>query len=1383
MNTKATKEIFIKIIAVAALASSVCAFVVQPSSSLLPLSVEVGDMFPTQVKDPANYNSTLLLSGNANSTTSSKESTETKELKDTQTIKADGNASAFSEKWQKVRIGVVSPTFTWAAYKEGGFYDFYGKYLTSSPIGTNITSDINMLTSTIPHGPFQYFDNNASLGIPGGNFIPLTIEHIKKTIPNAEVTSLEDVDIHDGRVMQNDSAADNAYDILVLFHDEYMTSQGYNNLKQFVGKGGTILFMESNSLIVEVSYNQSSDSVTLARGHLFSFDGKVAQRTAEDERWVEENSMWRGTNFMTAPTFVNIPLSYMPFNYTHSEEQFVSNNNSLVLFDYGAKYPRDGRWGGTIATSEMAYGKGKVIEMGIFSHKLINDNAFWSYVDNIILPRTALQPPAPPSTSSPYYYFLGNANRTISQVYKDPDQQAITVTLNPGESKAEGADLLKLVLPKTLLEFPAQELLVNVDGKQAQFAGFSDDIETGLSILVPGNAKQIQIMPSGISGQAANLTLQHYDCMVLDQASTTHCDVMPNKIEGFAVSSRHTDISEISAPLADSFVETKTAGRGNALEFKASHLQTVKMNDSAQIDAQRFSVAFWVKANGEPFSYAHIISHVNARLTSGWFFDTNSNDDSHHLLAFNVAGARQLVSTPSVEYSEGQFTHIVGVFDGNAVKIFKNGLLAGESKFVGTYNANPNTPLRIGGASSSAVQFLWSGIMQDVLFYNRPLSDSEVKAIYHDGSGARSADGEDNGNSHDAGANQTAEGQAGSAANATTITSDGLVGHWPLDHDLSDVSGNSNNGILTAMVASMAFAPDGRLFFTEKDTGRIMIMKNDTVIEAPFATIADYYSSWEQGLLGITLDSKFSQNHFVYLYYTCRDPDNGGIFNKVVRFTDKNGTGENEEVILDQIPASDGYHAGGAMAFGPLDDKLYIAIGDGTEHAFAQDPNIALGKVLRINRDGTIPPDNPHPDSPVFTSGHRNMYGIAFDHDSGFGIIAENGDNLYDRISPVVKGGNYGFPTLQLPNVNPFLQNGSGLVLPMQIYRDTIAPTQAIYYDGDKFPELKGKFLFGSYTGKIHALTVDENSRKVTEEQIISLNPRAVNDAVIGIAQSPDGDIYYGGYSISKLSAIVKSRSQVLFPADIRLANSSTISEVQLLPDQAGLAIYLQKANGNNSVSNESSTASIVFPFTMLSNIAGVYDMHGEKLHFQKYKEGSNERIVIQYNNTSNPNALFVTTVQNYSLPNVSILASDISLPVGGMASSDAATQTASLNGDQTPIIKLLTDNVKPGKSVIKVRVMEEDSTEKKRITLKYAHDGKIQVVDLAKQQNGIYSALIDTQAPSAILEFQMIEPDGKITNDIENILVADSDNALLDILEGLWDKIISFFKDLFSWI
>ena len=366
--------------------------------------------------------------------------------------------------------------------------------------------------------------------------------------------------------------------------------------------------------------------------------------------------------------------------------------------------------------------------------------------------------------------------------------------------------------------------------------------------------------------------------------------------------------------------------------------------------------------------------------------------------------------------------------------MYKNGILLGITGFNGKYISDPGLPLMIGSSAYCLTCNLWSGIIDEFRFYDRAINQSEVKEIFFNDS--------------------------------PSTVPDGLVGYWTFENSLNDISGNKNNGNLDSIITNMAFTPDGRLFFDEKNSGKIKIMKGDRVLPTPFATVSDYYTSWEQGLLGLAVDPKFEQNHFVYLYYTAIDNKTGQaqVFNRLVRFTENNNQGTDMVVLIDKIPASKGYHSGGALTFGP-DDKLYVGIGDATQHIFAQDGGIVTGKVLRINRDGTIPQDNPFPNSPVYTIGHRNIFGLAFDKKDGVGIITENGDFHYDEINLIQKGGNYGFPTLQPPNIAPELSTNNSSIKPLRSYWQTIAPTQAIYYDGDKVPELKNKFLFGTFMG------------------------------------------------------------------------------------------------------------------------------------------------------------------------------------------------------------------------------------------------------------------------------------------------------------------------------
>jgi glucose/arabinose dehydrogenase len=425
----------------------------------------------------------------------------------------------------------------------------------------------------------------------------------------------------------------------------------------------------------------------------------------------------------------------------------------------------------------------------------------------------------------------------------------------------------------------------------------------------------------------------------------------------------------------------------------------------------------------------------------------------------------------------------------------------------------------------------------------------------------------------------------------------GLVGYWPFDNSTADLSGNGNAGRVSTQAVSMAFAPDGRLFFTEKNLGEVRILKDEKLLPEPFVRISDLYVAQHQGLLGITLDPNFNTNHYVYIYYTSNANETGTRFNKVVRFTESNNKAVDQKILLDNIPASaEGEFAGGALAFGP-DDKLYISTGHANSAELPQNKSSLIGKVLRINNDGTTPPDNPFPNSTVYTLGHRNIFGIAFDEKNGMGIVTENGDAHYDEINILEKGGNYGFPTTQPPTKSPQLDNSSS-VKPVRAYWETIAPTQAIFYSGSKFPDLKNKLLFGSYNqGYIYAIGLNATG-SVTDELSIEF---PYDDNVDSIAQSPAGDIYFGGYNIYKVSSINMDQSKKLTqftelsPSDVKASN--------LRFDIDNASLQFDAKTGDQEYSSTPSIQ-IKIPKTLLT---GIYDVSAVS------KTGESEKIITAF--------------------------------------------------------------------------------------------------------------------------------------------------------------------------
>jgi glucose/arabinose dehydrogenase len=571
---------------------------------------------------------------------------------------------------------------------------------------------------------------------------------------------------------------------------------------------------------------------------------------------------------------------------------------------------------------------------------------------------------------------------------------------------------------------------------------------------------------------------------------------------------------------------------GNALKLEAKYSESVILSDQLKLNSSGFSVSFWTKPSSEYHGVGHIISYGCDKCfpPSGWYFEGSRGvNDSSQSIKFSLHNSTGgLYTSGEVIVPSDVFTHVVGIFDGSSIRIFTNGILAAETAFHGVYNSTKAAtdfygtyPLKVGTASYCNACYFWTGFVDDLQIYNKALTASEVKRIY-----------------------------SFSSLASNSISHDGLIGHWTFDGNLNDSTGNSKPGRVSTLIASMDFAPDGRLFFTEKNTGNIRIMtKDNQVLATPFVTVHDIYVHAEQGLLGLTIDPKFEQNGFVYVYYTYLDKVNATPFNRVVRFTDggNNTASLTYTVLLDRIPASVGFHSSGALAFGSKDDKLYITVGDAaTGKTFPQNSSSLLGKVLRINRDGTIPADNPYPDSPVYNIGHRNMYGIAFNNKDGFGLLTENGASLYDEINTVEKGGNYGYPTLQPPDMAPEASNSSLDIKPLRSYKSVIAPAQATFYDGDRIPELKNKFLFGSLNGAIYSLDIANSSQKqiITEERIHMRH--FPFEGVIGLAQSPSGDIYFGDHSIYKLESInPDSKRQTLFPIQINSSLDANLASIQ----------------------------------------------------------------------------------------------------------------------------------------------------------------------------------------------------------------------------------------------
>ena len=214
-----------------------------------------------------------------------------------------------------------------------------------------------------------------------------------------------------------------------------------------------------------------------------------------------------------------------------------------------------------------------------------------------------------------------------------------------------------------------------------------------------------------------------------------------------------------------------------------------------------------------------------------------------------------------------------------------------------------------------------------------------------------------------------------------------------------------------AWPVALAAAPDGRLFYAELLTGNIRILQGGKVLPKPFATIEDVSNFRESGFLGLALHPDFATTPYVYAMYVVDNPSTGiPSGQRVVRFRDVDDIGQDYTVIVDNLPAvTITFHNGGRIAFGP-DGMLYVSIGDTGEKELAQDPKRLEGSILRYNPDGSIPRDNPIPGSPVYAIGLRNVFGFAFQPNTGFLYATDNGPGGFDEVNRVEAGHNYGWP-------------------------------------------------------------------------------------------------------------------------------------------------------------------------------------------------------------------------------------------------------------------------------------------------------------------------------------------------------------------------------------
>jgi len=285
---------------------------------------------------------------------------------------------------------------------------------------------------------------------------------------------------------------------------------------------------------------------------------------------------------------------------------------------------------------------------------------------------------------------------------------------------------------------------------------------------------------------------------------------------------------------------------------------------------------------------------------------------------------------------------------------------------------------------------------------------------------------------------------------------------------------------------SFAFLPGGDALVTERDSGKLLRVSPSGDVRE-IQTLPEG-GSGEGGLLGVAVSPEYQVDRYIYAYYTTEAD------NRVVRFR----MGETLEPILTGIPVNT-YHDGGRIKFGP-DGMLYVSTGDAGDAENSQDRNSLGGKILRIEPDGSIPPDNPFPDNPVYSYGHRNVEGLAWDA-QGRLYASEFGQNTWDEVNRIEAGENYGWPAVEGRG-----GEDNGYVDPITIWPTSEAsPSGAeILVDG-AIPQWEGDLFVAALRGeRLWHLELNDRGEVVAKEKLLDGEIGRVRD----VTQAPDGSLW-----------------------------------------------------------------------------------------------------------------------------------------------------------------------------------------------------------------------------------------------------------------------------------
>ena len=316
---------------------------------------------------------------------------------------------------------------------------------------------------------------------------------------------------------------------------------------------------------------------------------------------------------------------------------------------------------------------------------------------------------------------------------------------------------------------------------------------------------------------------------------------------------------------------------------------------------------------------------------------------------------------------------------------------------------------------------------------------------------------------------------------------------------------------------ALAFLPDGRLLVTEKPTGALRILAKGGKLSAPLAGLPAVDGRNQGGLLGLAIDPAFDSNRLIYWSYAEAKGD-GTNHTAVARGRLADGKVENVQVIFRQTPSLDStLHFGGRLVFA-RDGTLFITTGERSilpGRVQAQRLDGDLGKIVRINADGSIPTDNPFVGKPgarpeIWSYGHRNIQSAALDPKTGELWEVEHGARGGDELNRPQAGKDYGWPTITYgleysgKPIGEGITAKAGMEQPVYYWDPVIGPSGMAFYEADLFPAWKGSVFIGGLATKDLVRLVLTDGKVTGEERLLKDLGERIRDVVVG----PDGALY-----------------------------------------------------------------------------------------------------------------------------------------------------------------------------------------------------------------------------------------------------------------------------------